>query len=97
MRYVGAFGWQSTLNPRSGSCVEKCFVQQIYIQRVVWGRAIPTTVEAFRAHLFPLFQCHDTLQLVLNIRNKLVMAGEDVYVYSKGEFEFVTHSHRFCT
>lgn len=93
------------IESKSGSCVEKCFdpntgevmVQQIYIKRDIWGRAIPTTVEAFRAHLFPLFRCHDTLELVLNIQNKLVMAGEDVYVYINGELEFVTHSHCFCT
>jgi len=70
-------------------------VQQIYIPRVVWGMAIPTAVEAFRTHLFTLFRCHDILELVLNTQNKLVMAGEDVYVYINGEFEFVEHLHHF--
>jgi len=91
------------IESKSGSCVKKGFdpntgevmVQQIYIPRVVWGRAIPTAVEAFRTHLFPLFRCHDILELVLNTQNKLVMAGEDVYVYINGEFEFVKHSHHF--
>lgn len=94
------------IESKSGSCVKKGFdpntgevmVQQIYIPRVVWGRAIPTAVEAFRTHLFPLFRCHDILELVLNTQNKLVMAGEDVYVYINGEFEFVEYTHIiFCT
>eukprot|EP00985_Skeletonema_marinoi_P001077 scaffold440_cov206-Skeletonema_marinoi.AAC.1 len=66
-------------------------VQQIYIKKEVWSKAIPTTIEDLKHHLYDLFHCHQLLDAFLDIGNKLVMSGEDVYVYIKGKVNSVQH------
>lgn len=74
-------------NPKTGEVM----VQQIYIKKEVWSKAIPTTIEDLKHHLYDLFHCHQLLDAFLDIGNKLVMSGEDVYVYIKGKVNSVQH------
>lgn len=74
-------------NPKTGEVM----VQQIYIKKEVWSKAIPTTIEDLKHPLYDLFHCHQLLDAFLDIGNKLVMSGEDVYVYIKGKVNSVQH------
>ena len=60
-------------------------VNQVYIAKVVWSTAIPSTGDLFKSSMYKLFRCHELLDAVLNTNNKLVMAGEDKYVQVNGE------------
>ena len=58
-----------------------------YIQRNVWGVAIPEMAKMMRQHLLSLFhaESHDLILTILDTRNKLVMSVDECYVYKKGE------------
>ncbi len=71
-------------DPKTGEVM----VGQIYIAKPIWSKAIPTTAEKFKLHLYPLFTCPHLLDKFLNVENKLVMTGtncNEIYVLVKGE------------
>ena len=72
-------------NPHTG----QIRVDTIYVNREVWSKAICVTAEKLKDSLFRLFACHGLLEHVLNTNNKLVMTGEDNYVYINGESSFL--------
>ena len=52
-------------------------VGQVYVKRSVWSKAIPTILLKFRDCMSPLFACDELLEQVLNVDNRLVLAGKD--------------------
>lgn len=52
-------------------------VGQVYVKRSVWSKAIPTTLLKFRDCMSPLFECDELVEQVLNVDNRLVLAGKD--------------------